>query len=529
MSRAAVPYAELRAALPGIRGPARAPSIPPYSELPARAATRYALASQALGLLLLACHVLLVKESIWLFPVAIVALAWLYANAPLVGLAVYFQILLYQNLLISIFSPGMSYMPNFVALQGTNFIALAVMAAIALNRLLTPTWRARVGGVVLTVLVALAATAFYTLIGAAKEGLTSAMVYFREFTSPAFAVLVGLDVGRRWGYRTVGLCLLTGAVLAVVLGVVEYWVPIEYYSLTNAVSFMRLKWFAQPEGNTFYVPQDIVRHYTGVLFNITGGYTGYGGLTSFRFGGPIENPISYAYVLAVAGLVGMSLRRSGWLVAVLPLLVLIGVKGAGLLVAFSLVLWVVWQASRSKPVLLASGVALTVAYTGYAIVNGLSNNDFHVIGFLGGVHGLLANPIGHGIGVGGNLSANANAGFRWTGEGGFTSTGADFAVESAVGVLIYQMGLASIAVFAVFVALLRAAPIGRAVTRNGVARMTPRRQDVLFLAMAMVVVNGIFQEEAYAPYAAGLLALLCGIVVTNGARPSLLVRQPPVA
>ena len=66
-------------------------------------------------------------------------------------------------------------------------------------------------------------------------------------------------------------------------------------------------------------------------------------------------------------------------------------------------------------------------------------------------------------------------------------------------------------------------------TRNGVARMTPRRQDVLFLAMAMVVVNGIFQEEAYAPYAAGLLALLCGIVVTNGARPSLLVRQPPVA
>jgi hypothetical protein len=163
-----------------------------------------------------------------------------------------------------------------------------------------------------------------------------------------------------------------------------------------------------------------------------------------------------------------------------------------------------------------------VVYTAYGIVTGLSVNDFHVLGFLGGVRGLMTNPVGHGIGVGGNLSANANAGFKWTGEGGFTSIGPDFALESAVGVLIYQMGLASVAVFAVFVALLRAAPIGFAVVRNGVARMVTRRQDVLFLAMAMVVVNGIFQEEAYAPYAAGLLTLLCGIVVANGRRPSLI-------
>jgi hypothetical protein len=291
---------------------------------------RYALASQALGLLLLTCHILLVRESIWLFPVALAALAWLYANAPLAGLTVYFQILLYQNLLIAVFSPGMPYMPympDFVALQGTNFIALAVVAVIALNRLLTPSWSGRVGGVVLTVLIALGAAAFYTLIGAAKEGPTSALVYFREFTSPAFAVLVGLDVGRKWGYRTVGLCLLVSAVLAIVVGVIEYCIPIEYYGLTNAVTFMQLKNFMQPQGNTFYVPQDIVKHYTGTFFNMTGADTSVGSLTSFRFGGPIENPISYAYILAVIGLVGVSLRQSGWLIVVLPLLVLIGVKG----------------------------------------------------------------------------------------------------------------------------------------------------------------------------------------------------------
>ncbi len=284
---------------------------------------------------------------------------------------------------------------------------------------------------------------------------------------------------------------------------------------------MQLKNYMQPVGNTFYVPQDIVQHYTGAFFNLTGADTGVGSLTSFRFGGPIENPISYAYILAVIGLVGVSLRRSGWLVLVLPLLILIGVKGALVLVAFSFALWAVWRAWRSKRMLVASGVALMVVYTAYGIATGLSNNDFHVLGFLGGVRGLLANPIGHGIGVGGNLSANANAGFKWTGQGGFTSIGPDFALESAVGVLIYQMGLAAVAVFAVFAALLRAAPIGVAVVRNGVARLMTRRQDVLFLALAMIVVNGIFQEEAYAPYAAGVLTLLCGVVVANGTRPSL--------
>ena len=54
------------------------------------------------------------------------------------------------------------------------------------------------------VLIALAMIVFYTLIGASKAGPTSAMVYFRNFTSPLFAVLVGLDLGRTWGFKTVG-------------------------------------------------------------------------------------------------------------------------------------------------------------------------------------------------------------------------------------------------------------------------------------------------------------------------------------
>jgi hypothetical protein len=503
-------------------------SVPPYSELPAGTVLRYALGSQALGLLLLTFHIVLVRESIWLFPVVMAVLIWLYSNAPLAGLIVYFQILLYQNVLISIFSPGMQYMPDFVALQGTNFVALSVIAIVALSRLMTPSWRFRVGGIITTILIALIVMALYTLVGVAKEGLTSALVYFREFTSPAFAVLIGLDVGRKWGYRSVGLCFLVSSALAIVIGVIEYSIPIEYYGLTNAVQFMQLKSFTTPKNNIFYMPQDIVKYYTGTYLNISGADSVVSSITGFRFGGPIENPISYAYILAIIGLVGVSLRRSGWLLAVLPLLVLIGVKGALLLVVLSFVLWFIWQVTRNKRVLVASGVALMIAYTGYGIVTGLAVDDFHVLGFLGGVRSLISDPIGHGIGVGGNLSANANAGFRWTGEGGFARMGPDFALESAVGVLIYQMGVASVFVFAIFIALLRAAPMGLVTVGNGIRRTTSRRQDLLFLAVAMIVVNGIFQEEAYAPYAAGLLALLSGIAVANGRRPQLGEVDPAV-
>ena len=50
----------------------------------------------------------------------------------------FFQILIYQNLIISLLSPGMDYQPTYVMLEGTNFVVLCTIAMIALNRLRTP-------------------------------------------------------------------------------------------------------------------------------------------------------------------------------------------------------------------------------------------------------------------------------------------------------------------------------------------------------------------------------------------------------
>jgi len=49
----------------------------------------------------------------------------------------------------------------------------------------------------------------------------------------------------------------------------------------------------------------------------------------------------------------------------------------------------------------------------------------------------------------------------------------------------------------------------------------------LFIGFRVGLVNGVIQEEAYSPYAVGLLALFCAILVTNGRRARWVVDPEP--
>ena len=98
---------------------------------------------------------------------------------------------------------------------------------------------------------------------------------------------------------------------------------------------------------------------------------------------------------------------------------------------------------------------------------------------------------------------------------------ADVGLESAVGVMIYQMGVGSVVVFAALVRLLQKAPLGTA-PRPGAAPT-----DLLFIGLWIGMTNGVFQEEAYSPYAVGLLVLFCAIIAANGRRRFILHERLP--
>jgi O-antigen ligase len=88
----------------------------------------------------------------------------------------------------------------------------------------------------------------------------------------------------------------------------------------------------------------------------------------------------------------------------------------------------------------------------------------------------------------------------------------DGAVESAIGVLFYQMGIGALVPLGFYLAMgLKA---WRLYASSGLLT-----QGLAGFGIMVVLVNGIFQEEAlFAPPALGLLLTLAGLVIGNQIR-----------
>jgi hypothetical protein len=155
------------------------------------------------------------------------------------------------------------------------------------------------------------------------------------------------------------------------------------------------------------------------------------------------------------------------------------------------------------------GLLALIAYAVIAIYIGLQIGDYHVIGFMSGWNGFLANPFGRGLGVGGNLS-DGYFSIDWSAAQKAGSI--DGAVESAVGVLLYQMGIAALVPLGFYFAI--ALKAWRLYASSGILT-----QGLAAFGVMVVLVNGVFQEEAlFAPPALGLLLCLTGLVIGNHIR-----------
>ncbi|MFC4166925.1 hypothetical protein [Teichococcus aestuarii] len=489
------------------------PSATPGA-MPLGLAIAHALGWQAAGLALLAAHVLLVRE---LGPlasaVALGGLLLLYAWLPLAGLVVYWQLALYQNAMVAFFCDGMQP-GSFQVLLGTGFMATGLLGALAAARLLLSRRGAAAPArrIVLLACAAIALSTAYAAYGALLSSPASAAVYLRAATGMLLMLLVGLDAGRVWGFRSLAIGYLVSLAAGLGYSALEVADPAWFYEMTGGIPFMNLKYTAAELDWPFHTARDLIATRTSVLFNVTGSEAT---ALSFRFGGPNIHPISYAYVIAMGGIAALALRWYGSVVLAAAVLAAMGVKGAMLTLVMTLGLWLFWHWAGRARLLLAVMAVSVVTYSAAVIHVGLQSGDFHVIGLIGGVDGFLRNPLGHGIGVGGNLSDTARAGVDMI---DLQNNGADFALESAIGVLLYQLGLGLLLHLAAFAALLAAAR-----PRRGWRHARPQATDAIFIGVAMTIVNGLFQEEAYTVYALGVAMLFAGALVANqppGGRPA---------
>src|SRR3954471_20980914 len=435
--------------------------------------------------------------------------------APACAPAVAIFILFFQNLFVSMLSSFVSSPSELDFIKGYNFLVCSVMwlGVLAVYLLNLRAYAAALNSIMRQGIFALAVVGLYFVLGLGQNA-QAASIYLRNIVLPIFLFQLALLTAASWQVRITPFLVVLSTVL-VLCGYLEFAFRDFWLAITNGYtfwSFDELKatrsgaWEAEMR-LTGYVPVDLKDRFSFDFLN-TPLLEDFGLSKMLRIFGPNMSPISFGYGIAFFALFLFSTGRYLLVLAALPLLVLCGVKGPLILVAFVALAWTSTRLLGARLTLLLTLMAL-VAYAVIAIRIGLQIGDYHVIGFMGGWHGFLEKPFGRGLGVGGNLS-DGYFSIDWSAAQQAGTM--DGAVESAIGVLLYQMGIAALAPLGFYLA------VGLKAWRL-YASSAILTQGLAGFGIIVVLFNGIFQEEAmFAPPALGLLLSLAGLAIGNQIR-----------
>jgi hypothetical protein len=421
---------------------------------------------------------------------------------------------LFQNLFVALVSPHITGIEQLNSIRAYNFIITIVtwMALATGYWLERGAFDRRMRLLMDVTTGALGLTAIYFVIGAASSP-GNAVVYLRNIATP----LLLLQIFALAAYRC-RISLLKPftiiAILACAYGYVEMFAQQDLLRLVNGDVYMNWRIRQDYEAGVWLrellETGRVMRRYFDALaidFLNTPLLSDMG-LRLYRLVGPNFHSISFAYALAFLAIVLTAGGRWWWSLLVLPLLLVIGSKGALISLLLVLVFLVLFTRVKFFKSIGWYGATLVV-YATAGILIGIQSQDYHVLGLIGGLRGFVSNPFGHGIGAGGNLSLNVAA-LDWSRSQHIGHT--DIAVESAVGVLLYQMGVAGLFVLTalgwIVLALWRQFRLTHQTAYAAAA-----------LGIGAITVNGIFQEEAlFAPLALGMMCALAGLMLGSAYR-----------
>ena len=398
---------------------------------------------------------------------------------------------LFQNVMVAIIGGSIDDFDGAPVAKATNFLLCMTIWAMCLA--LYVRYPAdeddETAPIMKATIIVLGVIGVYFVYGFARNG-AGAIVYLRNLIIPLVCLQIALTASRYSRGEAHYPSWIAYAFLAYCY--VEITFGVDFLQLINAHSYLQ-------SGDAVLVdptagPED---QFSVKLFN-TGLFGDLGSIIRLR--GPNLHPISVAYAITTFALLCFVQKRYLQMLLFVPLMVFAGSKGAMLYFLFGLA--AVWAAQRFNPkMVLWTMLAVAVIYAVVLFHVGRNADDFHVIGLIGSLKGFMSNPLGYGIGAGGNLNNNFGAEEWQTFQHqGFTDT----AVESGVGVILYQMGLAGAGVLAFYLWV-----AGR-FWKRFLRTMDPTLSFATF-AIVFIITNSIFQEEAlFAPLSLGLLLLLVG-------------------
>ncbi len=416
---------------------------------------------------------------------------------------------MFQNMSIAFFVPLMSDVQGFDAVRGVNFILLltAMACFIAAAFLHTERLPRQTRAWLLISFSIITLIVLYLALGAVRGDIKDALIYFRNTLTPIACFVIGISVASLYAVPLRKILLWSG-IAAVGYGYAELFFTFDFLSLFGGDEYFRLRLSGQIESGYW----DRIMEQTGFVLRglddiMMVPFLNMAVLDQwfprvFRLSGPNIHPISYAYALAVISAFMLFNRRAWYLLLSVPLLVIIGSKGALVLLLSAISLKIAVRFFGLRFSVISMCLVLGLYITG-AIIYGRANGDYHVLGLLAGIRDFLGNPFGQGLGFGGNLSSSIKNVLSWSRaqQQGI----ADIPVESALGVMLYQMGIAAPLYFAMLFGIARACYNVFANTRA---------PQFLFGIAAIVTIsaNSVLQEEAvYSPLALGLTLLLAGV------------------
>jgi len=456
--------------------------------------------------LLLAVHTLLTLGSnLWLLPLVPLLSLLLLTRVPLAFAGLCLVFILFQNLFASTGTGLVEDERELTAMLGSNYLLAVLGSGMALLSFLTGKKHADpTTSLQKIVLLALALCLVYAAYGATRSSPTSSLTYLRSTSFGLLLLLIGLYLGPRLRQKSFNALFGILGMLFCVYGLLEIAFPELLYKAVNAAGYMALKYQDDQTvynehtltDRTFRDAADVVRFNTRTWLNLTGSYAL--NLEMLRPMGPNMHPISYGYALGLSALYFFTSRRRILCVISLFLLLAVGAKGPLVMVCAALFITLCYSMGGNTAFVIVAG-SFSLTYTGIVFSYGLSTQDFHVIGLVAGLKSLVTAPWGHGIGVGGNMSDLARQGRDFI---EMQRSGATYALDSAWGVLAYQMGVFGLVIPYI---LLR--------TVRELLKTGNRAATVWAAALIIVFCNAFFQEEALAPAGWGLLLLLAGLQI----------------
>ena len=461
------------------------------------------------GLAVLSVHVALVTgfgppALVWYLSVSLVVLL---VNRDY-AFALLLASLFLQNAFIALAAPHIVTSNPFRMLQATSVLSIFLTGALcvpawARSRKTLPPESMALLRPMLGVFIVVAA---YTLIGAIKAPMPSVLLYVRFYIAGVLMLAIGIVFGARMRTSFATNMIRVLAVALVAWGLVEFFFPRWMYDVFNFADYLRLKYVNSGEGESFSSVSDAISYSSRSYLNLSG-MMGLD-ITLLRPNGPNFHPITYAYCTAFCCLMSFVYRNYILAVAAFILLVLIGAKGPLIIALGTLMLYGYYVATRKARLLMTALVLAMGAYVALGVAYGVMTRDYHVIGLIGGMKGFLGNPLGHGIGVGGNLSSDLQKA-TLTDFQAFQNFGADFGFESSIGVMIYQLGIAA----AVFLLFCRR--VWTAVWNAALSFRDEPRLMIVPIALLFVFTNGFFQEEAFSPAGWGVWLLVGGLLIAR--------------